>query len=116
MHWLVTLPLDIWFQVPADRPNWNMAYSLTIAGIGFMLTAAGGYFIINFLKRKGIGKHIRIDGPQDHIKTKTGTPTMGANLCPARNRLNWVIFVSHNCNAFFNSPLMISITIKPIAP
>ena len=29
------LPLDIWFQIPSDRPNWNMAYSLMIAGIGF---------------------------------------------------------------------------------
>jgi phospho-N-acetylmuramoyl-pentapeptide-transferase len=77
MHWLTALPLDIWFQVPANRPNWNMAYSLTIAGIGFLLTAVSGYSIIDFLKRKGIGKHIRIDGPQEHIKTKTGTPTMG---------------------------------------
>jgi phospho-N-acetylmuramoyl-pentapeptide-transferase len=77
MQGLTALPLDIWFQVPADRPNWNMAYSLTIAGIGFMLTAVSGYFIIGFLRRKGIGKRIRIDGPQSHIATKTGTPTMG---------------------------------------
>ena len=47
MHWLTALPLDIWFQVPADRPNWNMAYSLTIAGIGFLLTAVSGYSIID---------------------------------------------------------------------
>ena len=76
IHWPM-LPLDIWFQVPQDRPNWNMAYSLTIAGMGFILTAVSGHYIIGLLKKWGIGKHIRIDGPQDHIKTKTGTPAMG---------------------------------------
>jgi phospho-N-acetylmuramoyl-pentapeptide-transferase len=77
MHWLTALPLDIWFQVPQDRPNWNMAYSLTIAGVGAMLTVLSGQYLIEVLKRRGIGKRIRIDGPQSHIKTKTGTPTMG---------------------------------------
>ena len=40
---LPALPLlDIWFQVPDDRPNWNMAYSLAIAGFGFALTVEPG--------------------------------------------------------------------------
>ena len=77
MQVLTMLPLDIWFQVPQNRPNWNMAYSLTIAGIGFMLTAISGHYIIGLLKQWGIGKRIRIDGVQAHIATKTGTPTMG---------------------------------------
>jgi phospho-N-acetylmuramoyl-pentapeptide-transferase len=71
------LPLDFWFQVPADRPNWNMAYSLSIAGLGFILTAFAGRYIIAALRAKKVGKQVRIDGPQSHIQTKTGTPTMG---------------------------------------
>ena len=68
---------DIWFQIPADRPNVNMAYSLAIAGLGFALTAFAGRYIIALLKRYKVGKQVRIDGPQSHIQTKTGTPTMG---------------------------------------
>jgi phospho-N-acetylmuramoyl-pentapeptide-transferase len=71
------LPLNFWFQVPADRPNWNMAYSLSIAGLGFILTAFTGRYIIAALRAKKVGKQVRIDGPQSHIQTKTGTPTMG---------------------------------------
>ncbi len=74
---LLPLALDFWFQIPADRPNWNMAYSLTIAGLGFALAAFSGRYIIAFLRAKKVGKQVRIDGPQSHIQTKTGTPTMG---------------------------------------
>jgi phospho-N-acetylmuramoyl-pentapeptide-transferase len=75
---LPALPLlDIWFQVPDNRPNWNMAYSLAIAGLGFALTVVSGRYIIAALRAKKVGKQVRIDGPQSHIETKTGTPTMG---------------------------------------
>ena len=74
---LLPLLLDFWFQVPQDRPNWNMAYSLTIAGLGFALAAFSGRYIIALLRAKKVGKQVRIDGPQSHIQTKTGTPTMG---------------------------------------
>ncbi len=74
---MLALPLEFWFQVPADRPNVNMAYSLAIAGLGFVLTVVTGRYIIRVLRAKKIGKQVRIDGPQSHIATKTGTPTMG---------------------------------------
>jgi len=74
---LLPLALDFWFQISSDRPNWNMAYSLTIAGLGFALAAFSGRYIIAFLRAKKVGKQVRIDGPQSHIQTKTGTPTMG---------------------------------------
>jgi len=74
---LLPLLLDFWFQVPQNRPNWNMAYSLTIAGLGFALAAFSGRYIIALLRAKKVGKQVRIDGPQSHIQTKTGTPTMG---------------------------------------
>ena len=65
-----------WFPIPADRPNWNMAYSLVIAGLGFIFTVLIGKPIIKFLIAKKIGKQIRVEGPQHHF-VKTGTPTMG---------------------------------------
>ncbi len=71
-----TVPLDLWFQVPVDRPNWNMAYSLAIAGLGFVMTVIIGHPIVALLRAKKIGKQVRIDGPQHHL-VKTGTPTMG---------------------------------------
>jgi phospho-N-acetylmuramoyl-pentapeptide-transferase len=73
---LVPLPLLTWFQVPVDRPNWNMAYSLSIAGLGFALTVFLGRYIVAFLRAKKIGKQVRIEGPERHL-IKTGTPTMG---------------------------------------
>ncbi|HEX5506106.1 MAG TPA: phospho-N-acetylmuramoyl-pentapeptide-transferase [Thermomicrobiales bacterium] len=76
MGWLALLPLFTWFQVPTDRPNVNMAYSLAIAGLGFVLTVFSGHHIVAFLKAHKIGKQVRIEGPQTHL-VKTGTPTMG---------------------------------------
>src|SRR2546421_4570377 len=69
-------PLFTWFQVPANRPNVNMAYSLAIAGLGFLVTVVSGHYIVGFLRARKIGKQVRIEGPELHL-TKTGTPTMG---------------------------------------
>ncbi len=71
-----TIALALWIQIPADRPNWNMAYSLAIAGLGFVFTVLIGRPIVRLLRAKKIGKQVRIDGPQHHL-VKTGTPTMG---------------------------------------
>ncbi len=69
-------PLFRWFQIPADRPNVNMAYSLAIAGLGFIMTVLLGRPIVAFLRAKKIGKQVRVEGPERHL-VKTGTPTMG---------------------------------------
>jgi len=53
-----------------------MAYSLTLGTISFLLAVVWGWPLINFLKSRGIGKKIRIDGPRSHM-VKMGTPTMG---------------------------------------
>lgn len=53
-----------------------MAYSLAIAGLGFLMTVVIGHWVIKFLIRHRIGKEIRVDGPRSHF-SKTGTPTMG---------------------------------------
>lgn len=66
----------VWYPIPADRPNWNMAYSLVIAGLGFVFTVLIGRPISKLLIANKIGKQVRVEGPQSHF-VKTGTPTMG---------------------------------------
>ena len=56
-----------------------MAYALTWGAISFLLAVVWGAPLIRFLKSKGIGKQIRIEGPSSH-QVKTGTPTMGGLL------------------------------------
>jgi len=92
---MLALPLEFWFQVPADRPNVNMAYSLAIAGLGFVITVFTGRYIIRFLRAKKIGKQVRIDGPQSHIATKTGTPTMGGIIFNLTAFVLMIIFNLH---------------------
>jgi phospho-N-acetylmuramoyl-pentapeptide-transferase len=53
-----------------------MSFALTLATISFLLAVIWGRPLINELKRRRIGKQIRIEGPNTH-QVKTGTPTMG---------------------------------------
>jgi phospho-N-acetylmuramoyl-pentapeptide-transferase len=57
----------------------RMAYALTLGAVSFMIAVIWGRPLINFLKRRGIGKQIRIELPGRH-QFKTGTPTMGGIL------------------------------------
>ena len=57
----------------------GMANALALGAVSFLLAVIWGYPLINFLRRKGIGKQIRIDQPGRH-QVKTGTPTMGGVL------------------------------------
>ncbi|MBK8047385.1 MAG: phospho-N-acetylmuramoyl-pentapeptide-transferase [Anaerolineales bacterium] len=57
----------------------RMAYALTLGAISFLIAVVWGKPLINYLKKKGIGKQIRIDQPGSH-QVKTGTPTMGGIL------------------------------------
>ncbi|PIE07927.1 MAG: phospho-N-acetylmuramoyl-pentapeptide-transferase [Rhodobacterales bacterium] len=55
------------------------------AGAAFATALVFGFLfgrpLINLLKaRQGNGQPIRVDGPQGHIETKAGTPTMGGAL------------------------------------
>ncbi len=67
-----------WFEdtsiLPLD-PLDNLAISLGLSGVAFLMTLVVGKPYIEWLKANGIGKQIRVDGPE-HF-TKTGTPTMG---------------------------------------
>ena len=70
-----TLPRFIDSVMPVAQ-NENMAVSLALAGLAFVVTLIIGRPIVTFLRQQKIGKQIRIDGPQTHL-VKTGTPTMG---------------------------------------
>src|SRR5438132_6380685 len=56
-----------------------MATALSMAAMAFLITIVLGYPYLNYLRRSGLGKKVRIEGPSTHIE-KTGTPTMGGVL------------------------------------
>ncbi len=64
--------------MPSD-PEQNMAVSLALAGLAFVVTLIIGRPIVTFLRQQKIGKQIRVDGPTTHF-VKTGTPTMGGMM------------------------------------
>src|SRR5579859_4626977 len=59
-----------------------MATALSMAAMAFLITIVLGYPYLNYLRRGGFGKKVRIEGPSTHIE-KTGTPTMGGLLVSA---------------------------------
>jgi phospho-N-acetylmuramoyl-pentapeptide-transferase len=61
--------------MPVD-PNQNMAVSLALAGLAFVVTLIIGRPIVTFLRMRRAAKQVRVDGPETHF-VKTGTPTMG---------------------------------------
>jgi phospho-N-acetylmuramoyl-pentapeptide-transferase len=67
---------DAPFSVMPTDPNENMAVSLALAGLAFVVTLIIGRPIVTYLRQQKLGKQIRVDGPQTHL-VKTGTPTMG---------------------------------------
>src|SRR3712207_900270 len=73
------LPVLVGSSVMPRDPNENMAVSLALAGLAFVVTLIIGRPIVTFLRQKKVGKQIRVDGPQTHF-VKTGTPTMGGAM------------------------------------
>ncbi|CAA9579355.1 MAG: Phospho-N-acetylmuramoyl-pentapeptide-transferase [uncultured Thermomicrobiales bacterium] len=62
-------------QVMPTDPNDNMAVSLAIAGLAFLVTVIVGRPIITFLRLKKVGKKVRLE--LEKHQGKAGTPTMG---------------------------------------
>ena len=56
-----------------------MSYPLALGTLSFFIAVISGKPLITLLKRWGVGKQIRIEGPDTH-QIKTGTPTMGGIL------------------------------------
>ena len=59
--------------------NQPMALSLTFGVVACLIALVAGYPFVRFLRRRGLGKKVRVEGPSSHIE-KTGTPTMGGLL------------------------------------
>lgn len=72
------LPSLIGSVMPSDNSE-NMAVSLAIGGLAFVVTLILGRPIVTFLRMKKLGDVIRADGPSTHIK-KVGTPIMGGAM------------------------------------
>src|SRR5215469_18083025 len=98
------------FSPLADRfEPFNLFRYLTFRSAGAVVTAlfisfACGQPVINWLRAiQREGQPIRIDGPESHLLTKKGTPTMGGVLillalafstllwADLRNRFVWVV-------------------------
>ena len=63
-----------------------------LSGILAMVISIGaGPKFIDFLRRKGLGQHIREEGPQGHV-SKQGTPTMGGLLIMIAMSVPFLIF------------------------
>lgn len=65
-----------------------MAFALTIGGVTFLLAVIWGSPLIEGMRRLRLGKQIRIEGPQSHMK-KMGTPAMGGILI-----VGWTVIIS----------------------
>ena len=76
--------------MPSD-PSENMAVSLALGGLAFVVTLLLGRPFVTYLRMKNLGDVIRSDGPQTHIK-KTGTPTMGGAMVAVTVVIITVIF------------------------
>jgi len=70
-------------------------FALILASISFLLAVGWGPLLIRLLRRYGIGKRIRIDGPRDH-QTKLGTPTMGGLIVVVP-----VVLITLGLNAYY---------------
>ncbi|HEU0115869.1 MAG TPA: phospho-N-acetylmuramoyl-pentapeptide-transferase [Thermomicrobiales bacterium] len=77
--------------VMPDDPNQNMAVSLALAGLTFVITLIIGRPIVTYLRMQKVGKIVRVDGPQTHL-IKTGTPTMGGLMISASVVLVTLVF------------------------
>lgn len=78
-------------SVLTHDPLHNLAASLALSALAFVLTVLVGRPYIRFLKKKKIGKQIRAEGPESHM-VKTGTPTMGGIMFTSVAVLLTVIF------------------------
>lgn len=76
--------------MPTD-PNQNMAVSLALAGLAFVVTLIIGRPIITYLRLRKFGKQVRVDGPDSHTG-KTGTPTMGGLMVAASVVVITIVF------------------------
>lgn len=91
-YWASRVHLPVLTGIMPDVPSENLAVSLAVAALAFIVTVIIGRPIVTLLKMKKAGKAVRAEGPQSHIVTKTGTPTMGGIMIAVSVILLTVIF------------------------
>lgn len=79
------------FSVMPEDPNQNLAVSMALAGLAFVITLIIGRPIVTLLRTKKAGKQIRAEGPASHM-VKSGTPTMGGIMISTTVVLLTVVF------------------------
>ena len=74
--------------------GWTIAARAALAfGVSLVLSLIFGAPLINYLHRhQHNGQPIREDGPQSHLQTKKGTPTMGGLLILGTSILSILLF------------------------
>jgi phospho-N-acetylmuramoyl-pentapeptide-transferase len=88
----IDAPLPAIFRVMPTDPNENLAVSLALSFLAFVITVVVGRPIVTILRVKKAGKQVRTDGPASHVITKTGTPTMGGIMIAFTVVLLTVVF------------------------
>ena len=77
---------ELMMSLKGSVPGANLFSYITFRAGGAVMTALiisfilGPWVIDNLRMRQGKGQPIREDGPQSHLVTKVGTPTMGGLL------------------------------------
>ncbi|HEU0164248.1 MAG TPA: hypothetical protein VFQ54_04330, partial [Thermomicrobiales bacterium] len=97
-------PVLLQASVMPTNPNENMAVSLAIAALTFVITIIIGRPIITYLRKRKMGKKIRIEIQDTHF-AKAGIPTMGGIMFCASAAVITLIF---------NTPGRLS-TLLPVA-
>ena len=109
---------NLLYPLAGDNQLFNLFKYLTFRGAGAVITAliisfVCGPAIIRWLKKKQAeGQPIRLDGPESHLLTKKGTPTMGGTMillavvvstllwADLTNMYVWIVlFVTLGCGA-----------------
>lgn len=107
-----------------DHP---MTFALGLATVSFLLSVVWGRPLINLLRRRRIGKQIRLEGPNSH-QVKMGTPTMGGvlflvpvflitvvlNLANFLSGVEWGKAILHIFNFAEGSPLIGKSILAPL--
>jgi phospho-N-acetylmuramoyl-pentapeptide-transferase len=86
----MSLPPPVLLEIMPHDPNENMAVSLALAALSFIITIIIGRPMVTFLRQKKYGKKVR-DELTQHMG-KTGTPTMGGLMIVASIVLVTLVF------------------------
>lgn len=82
----------------------TMAFSLGLGALACVLSMLLGRPLLSFLKGRGVGKQIRVEGPDSHAG-KAGTPTMGGLMIFAS-----VLIITVPFNLFNKLSLLLPLT------